>query len=114
MKNKTMLVLVFLFSTNAYADNSVSREQSAVLLEQCQALRGEKMLALREREIKKCLDEKLKDASYCRNVNEQLGQSYNSKGKHFSGLFWDDPLCTKALKADKYFKANPSKDVFTP
>ena len=116
MQHLLRLMMTVMIASSAFTvvADTITREQSVELMNQCQALRTEKIQMLQEQEMTQCIEEKGQDEAYCRRITQGMGRSYSSNGQYHNGMFWDEPVCVTALKADKYFKAHPAKDSFEP
>ncbi|TQV78215.1 hypothetical protein FKG94_14185 [Exilibacterium tricleocarpae] len=105
-----LLIVVLSAPLFAFAE-AITREQALHLMDNCQAIRPEKIARLKEQEIQRCI-ENGRAADYCERYYATLGQARNTNGDYSPGLLWDEPVCKKALAAEKYFKANPRKSLY--
>lgn len=102
-------------AASAASTEEITRDALPSLLAQCQQQREAKIAPLRAQAIETCINEKRKDPSYCENYYRTYGNAKRrNNGTMMPGMFWDLPVCERALAAEKYFKKYPSRGVFSP
>ncbi|WP_022942320.1 hypothetical protein [Psychromonas hadalis] len=106
-----MLLFSFFVSPAVYAD-TITRSQVPELMVECKSYRQAKIAPLRQAEIEKCV-EKGKELDRCESFNETFGETRYEYNRLQIGLFWGDDICDKALKSEKYFRANPSSKEYS-
>lgn len=107
-----LLVAVIIIPTIVLAE-SISREQSTVIMSECKSFREQAIRPLREAEIEHCVTEQGKELAWCTRFHRDHGETYtNTKGYLQIGLFWDSPVCEKALDLEKYLRVYPSKKTY--
>ena len=70
-----------------------------------------KYCALKEQAINDCINKQRKNKDYCERYYRNFGEGPSGRTKH--GMFWGLPVCDQAFKAEKYFRMNPSKQVYS-
>ncbi len=104
-----MLCLVVAAESNA---EQIKREDLPALLSDCDQARQAKLKPARENQIAKCL-ERGKQAEYCERRYRDYGERvHRLNSDNVTGLFWDLPICEKAIAAQRYFGRNPAQDTF--
>jgi hypothetical protein len=94
--------------------NGISRDDASELMEECQRQREESIAPLREQAIEDCVTNRRRDREYCESFNRTFGNARpRANGTMIPGMFWDLPVCEKAIAAERYFKMNPSRHVYT-
>ena len=113
--NSQVLFAIISIALSVFASaEEISRDDASELMEECQRQREESIAPLREQAIEDCVTKKRKDREYCESVNKTFGNARARKnGTMIPGMFWDLPVCEKALAAERYFKMNPSRHVYT-
>lgn len=102
-----------LFATQYVLAETISRSQADTLMAECQEFRKQEIEPLKAIEIDKCINEQGKEADYCTRFYNGYGETHTDPNGHLQiGLFWDSPICDKALSIEKYFKMYPGKDKF--
>ena len=81
------------------------------LMQKCQSERERNIAPLKEQAIDDCVNKKRKDQDYCERYYRNYGVG-NARGTQ-PGMFWGLPVCEKAVTAQKYFKMNPGKQVYS-
>lgn len=89
----------------------ITREGAQALLEECQRQREENIAPLREQAIEHCVENRRQDRETCERRNRNYGQ--RTQGGTQPGLFWHLPDCERAIEADRFFRMNPRRDVYT-
>ena len=96
------------------AAREVTQDDALELMEECQRQREENIVPLREQAIEDCVTNQRRDREHCESFNRTFGNARpRGNGTMIPGMFWDLPVCEKAVAAEKYFKMNPSKHVYT-
>jgi len=99
-----------LFSYFSFAEE-ITRQQLEELKQQCQSERERNIAPLKEQAIEDCINKEQKEQDYCGRYYRNLGEG--PAGGTPPGLFWGLPVCDRAFKAEKYFRMNPGKDVYS-
>ena len=89
----------------------ITREGAEALLEECQRQREENIAPLREQAIENCVNNQRQDRETCERRNRNYGQ--RTQGGTQPGLFWHLPDCERWFEADRFFRMNPRRDVYT-
>ncbi|WP_028864820.1 hypothetical protein [Psychromonas aquimarina] len=107
-------VSILTLSVSQYAQaESISRAQAETLMAECKVFRTQKIEPLKAIEIDKCINEQGKEAETCSRLYDGYGETHiYANGNMQMGLFWDSPICDKALTVEKYFKMHPGKDKY--
>jgi hypothetical protein len=106
--------LILLSSSGLVFSEEITREEAAQLMEECQKQREENIAPLREQAIEDCVTKQRRDREYCERFNRTFGNARpRGNGSMIPGLFWDLPVCQKADAADRYFRANPGRQIYT-
>lgn len=80
---------------------------------ECREFRKQQIEPVKAIEIDKCINEQGKEADYCTRFYKDYGETYiEANGYMQMGLFWDAPICDKALTVEKYFKMYPGKNKY--
>jgi len=113
--NSQILLAIITITLSVFASaKEISRDDASELMEECQRQREENIAPLREQAIEDCVTKQRRDREYCARYNRTFGNARpRGNGSMIPGLFWDLPVCQKADAADRYFKANPSRHVYT-
>jgi hypothetical protein len=107
--NKLIAALALMgIASSSLAGETLTRDQAVALMDECQAIRQQSIEIARQQELAAC-EAKSKRASDCDWLREPLQDNQNIGGRTLQTLFWDNPVCDQALKAEKYFRANPGK-----
>jgi hypothetical protein len=88
----------------------VTRQEAQEMMLECQSERELNIAPLKDKAIKDCIDGGRGDRDYCERYNRNYGE--RTTGGSNRGLFWELPVCEKAIEAEKYFKMNPGKAVY--
>ena len=116
MNIKNLLVLsgALLLLSGYTAASEITREQASALMEDCQRQRQQKIEPLKTQAIADCINVKRKDKDYCERFYQSYGQSKTvNSASGAAGMFWDLPVCQQAIAAEKFFKANPGRRVYS-
>ncbi len=105
-----LAVAVFAFSGQCFAEN-ITREGAEELIAQCQRERYEHIEADKEKVIVECVEKQRNSKEYCDRYYKDYGL-INASGT-VRGMYWGLPICEKSFKVEKYFRMNPSKNVYT-
>jgi hypothetical protein len=89
----------------------ITRQRLEELNQECQSEREQNIAPLREQAIEDCINKERKKQNYCKRYYRNLGEG--PAGGSPPGLFWWLPVCEKAFNAEKYFKMNPGKEVYS-
>ena len=92
------------------AAEKVSQADAAQLMQDCKSQRQEQIAPLKKQEIEQCISKGRGDREYCERYNRNFGEK--TAGGARLGLFWDLPVCQKALAADRYFNMNPGSNTY--
>ena len=91
----------------------ITQESAEELMQECLKQREKNIAPLREESIEECVAKRGRDREYCENFNRPFGESRAIPGRGMQiGMFWELPVCDKALKAERYFKMNPGSKVY--
>ena len=106
--------LILLSSSGLVFAEEITRDEALELMEECQKQREENIAPLREQAIEDCVTKQRRDREYCERFNRTFGNARpRGNGSMIPGLFWDLPVCQTADAANRYFRANPSRHVYT-
>ena len=104
------LAIALLLSGRAYAED-IARGDVDALMAECQTQRQANIAPLREEAIEHCIENRRNDREYCERYNRNYGE--RTQGGTQRGLFWHLPACEKAVAAERYFRMNPGRQLFT-
>jgi hypothetical protein len=111
---KILVALVTLALSRFAAADEITQEGAVNLMEECQAQREQKIAPLREQAIEDCVSKKRRDRQYCESYNRTFGNAMaRGNGTMIPGMFWNLPVCEKALAAQRYFRINPGRRVYS-
>ncbi|MEH6590950.1 MAG: hypothetical protein V7746_11860 [Halioglobus sp.] len=100
-------IATIVLSTAVFADK-ITPDGAVELMGECQAQREESIAPLREQAITDCVANKGRDQAYCESYNRTFGNARpRAGGGMIPGMFWDLPVCEKAVAAERYFRMNP-------
>ncbi len=105
----TLVLAALVAATQAPAEE-ISRDQQEALMATCQADRQREIEPLRQEAIEKCISDGRGDREYCTRFNRNYGERVANQPR---GMFWHLPSCEKAVAAERFFRMNPGRDVFT-
>ena len=106
-------ITIFMVLSVSTSAEEISREEALGLMQECQQQREENIAPLREDAIQDCVAKGRGDREYCERYNRSFGgATARASGGTIPGMFWDLPVCERAVAADKYFKMNPSKKTY--
>jgi hypothetical protein len=110
-----VLVAVITIALSAFAAaEEISREDVPALMEECQKQREENIAPLREQAIEDCVTNRRRDQEYCERFNRTFGNARpRAGGGMIPGMFWELPVCEKAVAAERYFRMNPSSRTYS-
>ena len=108
----TLLILLLAVVVAQGHAQSLSRDQAAQLMAQCQQERAEKIAPLKAEAVENCVARRTNDRETCERRNRNFGERSNVGAA--TGMFWDLPACQQALEADQFFKRNPGAQAFDP
>jgi hypothetical protein len=96
------------------AATEVAREEALELMEEFQTQCAENIAPLREQAIAGCVSNGRRDQEYCERFNRTFGNARPREGGGMiPGMFWALPVCEHAVAAERFFRMNPSRQVFT-
>ncbi len=104
------LALAALVAAAPATAEEVRRDQQEALMATCQADRQREIEPLRQEAIERCISDGRGDRDYCTRFNRNYGEHVPNQPR---GLFWHLPSCEKAVAAERFFRMNPGRDVFT-
>ncbi len=108
-------VVVFAAALMISADSAaerVARGQLSGLLADCDKARQSRLEPIRREKIAAC-QERGKQKSYCEHRYQDYGErGFRIASDNVIGLFWDLPICEKAIAAERYFARNPRAQEF--
>jgi len=117
MNGKKLSIIYGLFllsSSGLVVSEEISREEAAQLMEECQKQREENIAPLREQAIEDCVTKQRRDQEYCERFNRTFGNARpRGNGSMIPRLFGDLPVCQESDAADRYFRANPGRQIYT-
>ena len=113
--NGQILVAIITITLSGFsAANEITRDEALRLMEECQKQRQENIAPLREQAIEDCVTKQRKDRAYCERYNRTFGNARpRGGGGMIPGMFWELPVCEQAVGAERYFKMNPGRQVYT-
>lgn len=91
--------------------NEITRQAAADMMLECQSEREENIAPHKEKAIDDCIDKGRGDRAYCEKYNRNYGE--RTTGGSRRGMFWELTVCENAVSAEKYFKMNPGKKVYS-
>jgi hypothetical protein len=103
--------IILLFCASTGFSEEITREGLDDLMAECQRQRHENIAPIKAEAIEDCINIKSKDPEYCERYYRNYGEVTHVG--HGRGMFWNLPVCEKAVEAEKYFKMYPSKHVYT-
>ena len=106
----TVCLVCALVSSFSFAEE-ITRQQLEELKQECQSERERNIEPLKEQAIEDCINSDGKEQDYCERYYRNLGEG--PAGGTQPGLFWGLPVCERAFKAEKYFRMNPGKEVYS-
>lgn len=87
----------------------VTREDALAMMEECQKQREVNIAPLREQAIEDCVNDRRRDREHCESFNRTFGNARpRGNGTMIPGMFWELPVCERAVAAERYFRMNPS------
>lgn len=96
------------------AGTEITRDGSLQLMEECQKQREEHIAPLRDQAIEDCITKKQGDREYCERYNRTFGDPTRiGRVGMTTGMFWELPICQKAVAAEQYFKLNPGSRTYS-
>ena len=113
--NCQILVAIITAALSVFAAaREITREDASELMVECQKQREENIAPLREQAIEDCVTKQRRDREYCERFNRTFGNARpRAGGGMIRGMFWELPVCEQAVAAEKYFRMNPSRQVYT-
>ncbi len=92
------------------AAETIDRDKGAELMEECQVQRQENIEPLKDQAIEDCVARKFRDRQGCERYNRNFGE--RSVAGAPTGMFWNLPVCEKAIAAQQYFNRNPRAQTY--
>jgi hypothetical protein len=113
--NGQILVAIVTMALSGFsAASEVTRDEALGLMEECQKQREENIAPLREQAIEECVTNRRRDREYCERFNRTFGNARpRGNGTMIPGMFWELPDCQNAFAAQRFFRMNPSRQVFS-
>jgi hypothetical protein len=110
-----ILVAIITIALSGFdAAREITREDASELMVECQKQREENIAPLREQAIEDCVTKQRRDREYCERFNRTFGNARpRAGGGMIPGMFWELPDCQNAFAAQRYFRMNPSRQVFS-
>ena len=106
-------LLLLIVSQSAFSEE-ITREDAELLMENCMEQRKELLAPEREEAIEWCVEKRRRSREYCESYHRTYGaRRYRANGTWQPALYFDLPDCVKALEAQRYFRMNPSRRVYT-
>jgi len=102
---------MLLLSVAAHAQ-IIERDALEGLTAECQSQRQEHIAPLREQAIEDCVSKRRWEQSRCESHFRTYGERHGTGTP--AGMFWDLPVCEKAIAAERHFKMNPRSQTYTP
>lgn len=91
----------------------ITPDGALALMDECQEQREENIAPLREQAIEDCVTNRRRDREHCESFNRTFGNARpRGNGTMIPGMFWDLPVCERAVAAERYFRMNPSSRSF--
>ena len=115
VSNRQFLIgLVMIIQSGSVFAEEITRDGALELMEECQKQRDENIAPLREQAIEDCVTNRGRDREYCERFNRTFGNARpRAGGGMIPGMFWELPVCQQAVAAERYFRMNPSRRVYT-
>ena len=112
--NCQILVVIITMALSGFAAaKEITRDEALVLMEECQKQREENIAPLREQAIEDCVTKQRRTREYCENFNRTFGNARpRGNGTMIPRMFWNLPVCEKSFAAERYFRMNPSSQVY--
>ena len=113
--NRQVFVAIITVALSVFAAaQEITREDASELMVECQKQREENIAPLRDQAIEDCVTKQRRDREYCETFNRTFGNARpRAGGGMIPGMFWGLPVCEQAVAAEKYFRMNPSRRVYT-
>ncbi len=109
-----LLAVVTISLSGSIIAAEITRDEALQLMEECQKQREQNIAPLREQAIEDCVTKQRRDREYCENFNRTFGNARpRGNGTMIPGMFWDLPVCEQAVSAERYFRMNPGRQVYT-
>ena len=109
--SKLVTLCASIFIATVCMAKEVNREGAEALMAECQQQRAANIAPLKEQAIEDCVARNLKDREACERHNRNFGE--RTHGGRQPGLFWELPICTDAVAAERYFRMNPGRVTYT-
>jgi len=104
---------MIILSGTVFAEE-ITRDGALELMEECQKQREENIAPLRDQAIEDCVTKQRRDREHYERFNRTFGNARpRAGGGMIRGMFWELPVCEQAVAAERYFRMNPSRRVYT-
>jgi hypothetical protein len=111
---RILVAVITIVLSGFAAARETTREGALELMEECQLQRGNNIAPLREQAIEDCVTKQRRDREYCERYNRTFGNARpRAGGGMIPGMFWGLPVCEQAVAAERYFKMNPGRQVYS-
>jgi hypothetical protein len=112
--NCHILVAIVTMALSGFsAAEEITRDDALELIEACEKQREENIAPLREQAIEDCVTKRRRDREYCESYNRTFGNARpRGNGTMIPRMFWNLPVCEKYFAAQRYFRMNPSRQVY--
>ena len=101
---------MILLSGHVFAED-ITRQRAEALILECDSERKRNIAPYKEEAINDCINNRKEDKSFCEEYYKNFGEG--AGGGVNRGMFWGLPVCEKAFSAEKYFRKNPRKQVYS-
>ena len=110
---RVLLAIVTISVSGSISSDEITKDDALELMDECQRQREENIAPLREQAIEDCVTNRRRDREHCESFNRTFGNARpRGNGTMIPGMFWDLPVCEKAVAAERYFRMNPSSRVY--
>jgi hypothetical protein len=108
-----LVAIVTIALSGFSAAEEITRDDALELIEACEKQREENIAPLREQAIEDCVTKQRRTREYCENFNRTFGNARpRGNGTMIPRMFWNLPVCEKSFAAERYFRMNPSSQVY--
>jgi hypothetical protein len=90
---------------------NITRQGAEALMSECETERQKNITPLKEEAIDDCINKQGKDKAHCDRFYRNFGE--RTVGGTRRGLFWELPVCQRAVEAQKYFRMNPGANTYS-
>ena len=105
------IVLQMVAANLAFA-GEIRREDADAAMGECESERQRRIEPLRQEEIDRCVEQRRGDREYCERFNRDFGEVIHTPNGVMPGLFWELPICERAVQAERHFRMNPRSQVY--